>query len=115
MISSVLFPHSALAAPHSTTASCRRSHPSGSAVADRHLASLDDHRYIALALGVLQHLIELSGVMLHIDVVRLVAVGLTGLVGVRSARFPVDRYLVRHVQAPFSRWSFPDRSDKIVS
>ena len=75
-------------------------HTSGPAVPDRHLVSLDDDRYIALAFCVPEHLIELHAVQFHIDVDSITAKGLTGLFRIWSACLSEYCHLIFH--GPFS-------------
>lgn len=75
-----------------------RSHASGTSVADIDLVSLHDYRYLAGALGIFEHLVELCAVRLHIMIRCPVAVGRPGLVGVGSTRLAVDDDLIRHIE-----------------
>ena len=90
-------------------------HPSASSVADRDLVALHDDRNLPLPFRVLEHVIELRGILPDVVILRFITEGLTGLLGVRSAGLPVDDHFCPHVRPSVSRWSLSDRSDKIVT
>ena len=69
-----------------------RSHASGAVEPDLHLSVRHDHGHSPRAVRVFEHLLELPGVLLHVEVrdLALLAVFLTGGSGVGSAFFAVD-------------------------
>lgn len=77
-------------------------HASRSAVPDGDLPALYDHRHVSNSLGILQHLIEFSGVQFYIYIHRLVAIGLTGLYRIGSALLSVNENIACHIQPPDS-------------
>ena len=87
-----------ISTPHLTTAPGRLLHPSAAAVADRDLVAFHDDRHLPLPLGVLEHIVELRGILLDVVILRCTTEGLTGLLGIRSAGLPVDDHLCPHVR-----------------
>lgn len=71
------------------------SHRSGAAVAHGDVFPLHDHRHFPLPSGKFQHLIELFGLLLDVDV-PVALVRLTGAAGVGSPRLAVDHDFFRH-------------------
>ena len=75
------------------------SNRSGSPIADRYFASLDDDRNISFAFARLEHLRHSVAVIAYVDVLDrdiFLGVILTGRLGVRSASFSVDQYFLCH-------------------
>lgn len=93
-------PRTAIRRPPIFPANCRALNPSGAVVADDDLTILHDDRYLAPPLGEREHLLQLGGVLLHIQVDRFVPVGRPGRVGIRSAGLAVDTYACVHTLAP---------------
>ena len=74
----------------------RSSHPSGAAVADRHLVPLDDHRDLALTAGGFQHLLKFRRIRLDVIIFSPAAVSRPGLIRIGSACLPVNNHFSCH-------------------
>jgi hypothetical protein len=73
---------------------------SGAAEADGHFACFHQHRHLADALAVQQHLIHQEGVVNHIfvgDFIAFLDLGLPGLLGIRSTLFAENENFFGHV------------------
>jgi hypothetical protein len=82
-------------------AACRSSDPSRTAlITNRDLVVFHDYRYFSHAFCIHHHVIQFRTVSLHIIIHSLITIDRPGLIGMRSAGFPEDYYLVCHRFSP---------------